>query len=248
MKNRNRWTPSKYVYRNGRLRASKDRDELAVSSRLVADLTANAYDRHLPTYATGRLLDLGCGKAPLFGAYERHVGDVVCVDWADSRHAGEYVDRECDLNEALPFRDGEFDTIVLSDVLEHIARPEALWGEMSRILAPGGRVLLNVPFLYCVHEAPHDFYRYTEHALRHLAESAGFRVAVLGPLGGTPEIAADLLAKHLCVLPVCGGRLASVIQGVVGAFVRTSPGRKMSERTASRFPLGYFMVAEKAEG
>ena len=76
----------------------------------------------------------------------------------------------------LPFGDSEFDTIILSDVLEHIPVPEHLWKEMARILSRNGKIIMNVPFYYCLHEAPHDCSRYTEFALRRFVEMSGLRL------------------------------------------------------------------------
>ena len=78
MRNREDWRPSKYVYRRGRLMGSRDPKEVAVSSRLMADLVAAHYDRYLKEHARGRLLDLGCGKMPLLHAYAELVDEVTC--------------------------------------------------------------------------------------------------------------------------------------------------------------------------
>ena len=245
MKNANQWTPSKFVLRNGRLLASRDPREVGVGSRLVADRVAGVYEAHLPAHARGRLVDLGCGRVPLYEAYKDLVSENVCVDWGNSLHKSEHLDFECDLCGRLPFQDGEFNTILLSDVLEHVSEPEHLWTEMARILKPGGKLLLNVPFCYGVHEAPHDFYRYTEFALRRFAEMSGFRTIVLQPIGGAPEVLMDILAKHLQSIPLLGRPLASALQAITQALVRAGPGRKISEKTARSHPLGYFMVVER---
>ncbi|MFH1184746.1 MAG: class I SAM-dependent methyltransferase [Chloroflexota bacterium] len=247
MKNRDKWQPSKYVYRRGRLVASRDRKEIGVGSRLTADLTAGFYDRALRLHAKGKLLDLGCGKVPLYIAYRDYVTDNICVDWENTLHKSEHLDCQCDLTRDLPFGDEEFDTIVLSDVLEHVPEPEHLWKEMARILAGGGKILANVPFYYWLHEQPHDYYRFTEFALRRFVESSGLRLIQLESSGGTPEIVADIYAKHVKFIPLVGRGLAAAIQCATGAFVKTALGRRISRRTSRAFPLGYFLVAEKAE-
>ncbi|MCB1706409.1 MAG: class I SAM-dependent methyltransferase [Halioglobus sp.] len=247
MKNREKWQPSKYVHRNGKLVASRDRHEVGVASRLITDLIAEAYDSSIPKYVKGRLLDLGCGKVPLFSAYENYVTDNICVDWDNSLHRNEYLDSECDLNEKLPFPDKEFDTIILSDVLEHIPKPEDLWQEMSRILAIDGRVIVNVPFYYWLHEQPHDYYRYTEFALRRFVEGSGLRLVNIRPIGGAPEIMADIFAKNILGLPLLGHAIAVFCQWLTARFVETRVGEKISGRTSHSFPLGYFLIAEKPE-
>jgi SAM-dependent methyltransferase len=108
------------------------------------------------------LLDLGCGKVPFYARYREYVSETVCVDWSNSLHGNGHVDAECDLTQELPFADASFDTILLSDVLEHIPAPERLWREMARLLKPGGELLSSVPFFYWLHEEPYDYYRYTK--------------------------------------------------------------------------------------
>jgi SAM-dependent methyltransferase len=173
------------------------------------------------------------------------VSAVTCVDWPSSVHASPYLDQAVDLNGPLPFEDAAFDTVVLSDVLEHLAAPALLWSEMTRVLAPGGHVLLNTPFLYGIHEAPHDYARYTEFGLRRFAGQAGLEVVLLAPVGGSLHVMADLLAKHLAHLPLAGPALASAVQGLVALADRFAWGRRLAQRSSERFPLGYFMVAAK---
>lgn len=245
MKNENDWRPTKYVQRRGTLVASRSVEEVGVASRLVTDLVGSRYATHLPQYARGRLVDLGCGKAPLYGAYRPYVDEVMCVDWANSVHANPHLDVVTSLSEPLPFDDDRFDTIVLSDVLEHIAEPALLWDEMARILAPGGHIILNVPFLYCIHESPHDFYRYTSFALKRFAEMRGLTVMHLESVGGGSDVLADTLAKQLQIVPVLGASLARFVQALAGLFGRTRLGRKAAHASGRVMPLGYFMVAQR---
>ena len=213
----------------------------------MADRIAAAYEIYFPQHARGRLIDLGCGKVPLYEAYKDYVTEIVCVDWDETLHGTEHLDYRCDLSRELPFRDAEFDTIVLSDVLEHVPEPERLWRELARLLTPAGKGLINVPFYYYLHETPHDYYRYTEYALRRFAERAGLQVLVLQPLGGSPEVIADLLAKHFAQVPLIGGPMAAVVQSAAALFGRTRFGRRLSEKSARAFPLGYFLVVRKPE-
>lgn len=175
--------------------------------------------------------------------YRDFVSDVICVDWRQSRHKIGHIDLECDLNQPLPFEPASFDTIILSDVLEHLYEPDALWREMSRVLRPKGRVLCSVPFFYWLHESPHDYYRYTEFALRRFAKNASLEVLDLVPIGGSVEVMTDLLAKHLVRLPGVGEPLALAIQALVLHWSRSRPGWRAIAKTARYIPLGYVMVA-----
>jgi SAM-dependent methyltransferase len=161
-------------------------------------------------------------------------------------HPNPHLDQEQDLNKPIAFPDASFDTIILSDVLEHIRRPEDLVREMYRVLAPGGQVIMNVPFYYGLHEQPFDYYRYTEHALRSMAEDAGFAVVELEPIGGVPEIMADLFSKSVRGVPVVGRPIAKLAQRFTTWFVRGGLGAKLSRLTAKDHPFGYALVLRKA--
>jgi SAM-dependent methyltransferase len=226
--------------------ASRDRNEVSVGSRLIGDLVAGCYDAALKVYVRGKLIDLGCGQVPLYASYRDLVTGNVCVDWANSSHKNQFLDAECDLTERLPFEAETFDTIILSDVLEHISRPDDLWSEMTRILAPGGHILLNVPFIYWLHEEPHDYYRYTEFALRRFVTASGLELVELTTIGGTPEVLADLVAKHLAHMHAVGEWMADVVQRGTLALVRTKAGHRASRATSAKVPLGYFLVAAKS--
>lgn len=219
--------------------------EVGLGSRLIADITASYYEIYIRKYAKGKLIDIGCGKVPFYEAYKDYITDNICVDWENTSHKNDYLDYECDLTKKLPFDEGEFDTILVSDVLEHLSQPEFLWEEIARLLTTGGKILMSVPFYYCIHEAPHDYYRYTEYALHRFAASVGCEIIFISPLGGIPEIIADILAKQFQSIPILGKILATGIQHFTYAFVRTRFGKKMSEKTSIKFPIGYFLVAEK---
>ena len=241
MKHRDTWRPTKFELHRGRLRGSRDARELGIGSRLMSDLVAAQYQAHLAANARGRLLDLGCGKVPLFGSYAPFVDEVTCVDWAP----GEHIDLSCDLSQPLPFDSASFDTIVLSDVLEHVPEPELLWREMTRVLAPQGRVIMNVPFYYSVHAHPHDYYRYTNFALERFVTINGLELLQLTAFGGLLEIIADLFAKGFSKLRWVGPPLAMGVQWAAGAFHRTALGARIAQVSSRHFPLGYFMVARR---
>jgi SAM-dependent methyltransferase len=248
MKRQEEWRASKFVAVNGRYRASRDPKEVAPASRLITDRLAVVYAEALGRHARGELLDLGCGKVPLFGVYRGLVSGVTCVDWAAHGEIS-HLDVEADLNEPLPFPDGVFDTVLATDVLEHVIYPQRVFEEISRLLRPGGTLIAGVPFLYWIHEEPHDYYRYTEFALRQLCTGSGLRVSSVEPYGGAPEILFDTLAKTLSY-----GRLGTM---AVSRFVaagtmlvgqtwgRSAVGRRVSRATARSFPLGYCLIAAK---
>ena len=246
LQNSTEWFPTKYVQVKGRLRANRDARHLGVGSFLIADLVAECYDQAIPQHCSGALLDLGCGHVPLFAAYRPRVSAITCADWGNSLHKNRFLDAEVDLTAPLPFPDGAFNTILLADVLEHLPEPAELWREMQRVLRPGGKLILNVPFYYPIHEAPWDYYRYSRFALARFAEISGFQVVSLAPIGGLPEVFADLGAKLLARVPGAGRWAALGLQYACLGCLRLPLGRRASRATWERFPLGYFGVFQKS--
>lgn len=241
MKDAASWKPSKFERHGESYRASRDPKQVRVSSRLVADIQARVYSRVVRRYARGALLDLGCGAVPLYECYRKQVSGVTCLDWSQSGHLQRHIDVVHDLNEPLPFEDANFDTLLVTDVLEHILHPERLWDEMARVLRPEGHLILAVPFLYWIHEEPYDYHRFTEHKLRDFCTSRQLEPVELQAYGGVAEVLADLLAKTLRGAPW----LCAAFVSAASLACRLSRSDTASRNGAQLFPLGYVLVAQK---
>jgi len=98
---------------------------------------------------------------------------------------------------ALPFADASFDTVLLLEVLEHVADARAVLAEIARVLKTGGVLLLSVPFLYPLHDAPHDYRRFTAPGLEAATREAGLAPAPVQPRNTGFEAVA-LLACIAC--------------------------------------------------
>lgn len=68
----------------------------------------------------------------------------------------------------LPFEDNSFECIVCKEVLEHVKRPDIVLSEFRRVLKPGGKLILSTRFLFPIHEAPNDHWRFTKYCLEEL--------------------------------------------------------------------------------
>jgi SAM-dependent methyltransferase len=94
------------------------------------------------------------------------------------------LDLIADIQDLHALSSNSFDTVLCSQVLEHVPRPWDALSEIARVLRPDGRLLLTVPHLSMIHEAPHDYYRYTQYGLRSLCVSNGLTVETIQPTGG----------------------------------------------------------------
>ena len=153
-----------------------------------------ALARDLP--AGARVLDAGAGE----GRYAHHFnGHRYCgVDLAVGDAGWDYshLDAVVDLT-ALPFRAGAFDAALHIVTMEHLREPGLALAEMARALKPGGRLLIAAPHEWEVHQAPHDYFRYTRYGLAYLLERAGLEVTQMRPAGGYFRLLARRLLNGL---------------------------------------------------
>lgn len=137
-------------------------------------------------YLCGNLLDVGCGQSPYKpillspqGCADQYVG----LDLNDNPVHVNQPDVLWD-GRSIPLEDSSFDSVVLTEVLEHCPEPRDLLGEVNRVMKPGAKLFGTVPFIYPLHEAPWDFYRYTPFAIERLAKQTDFKVIKIESLGG----------------------------------------------------------------
>ena len=162
------------------------------------------------------MLDAGCGSGRVF---QYHFDDaqrprLICgVDMTDEPTGNRNIDAAARADLArLPFADATFDIAISSHVAEHLTQPERVFGELSRVLKPGGRLLILTPNRWhyvTVSSAllPHSFHlRYnrwrgvdahdifptvyranTASRLRALYEGAGLRIEELQQFETEPE-------------------------------------------------------------
>ena len=146
--------------------------------------------------AGARVLDAGAGE----GQYAHHfAAQRYCgVDLAVGDTAWDYsrLDAVADLG-ALPFRAGQFRAAIHIVTLEHLRQPGAVLAEIALTLEPEGVLLLAAPHEWEVHQAPHDYFRFTRYGLEYLLEQAGFAAIDIRPAGGYFRLLARRLLNGL---------------------------------------------------
>lgn len=139
----------------------------------------------------GRVLDVGSGSHNRYGALFAYES-IVHMDIAP----GPNVD-VVGSADSMPFGDGEFDSVISTQVFEHLAKPEEAAAEIARVLKPGGAALITVPQWNELHEEPHDYWRYTKYGLQALFERQGLRMVACDQRGGYFSTRAQMKMRYL---------------------------------------------------
>lgn len=245
MKNIENWRPSKFKVIANELYPNINKENPSHGSWLGMKRVCEHYNLYSRTYIQGKLIDLGCGEVPFYHFYENLVSEITTIDWGNSDARVNFVDYEMDLNKSLDLASNSYDTILLADVLEHIRHPEVLIQEMSRILKPGGHVVINLPFMYCIHDAPYDYFRYTNYSLKSMFEDHDFEVKEMHATGGSMDIITDLVAKIICAIPFLGNVISLYYQKLYWLLVKVPPLKQINQKTKTACPFGYFGVFRK---
>jgi len=89
---------------------------------------------------------------------------------------GPGVDLVANVLERETFAPESFATIITTETLEHVSEPAVAVENMASWLAPGGQLIVTVPFMLNIHDYPCDYWRMTYQGLGYLLERAGLEV------------------------------------------------------------------------
>jgi SAM-dependent methyltransferase len=142
-------------------------------------------------YITGRVLDVGCGPHSRYEHFFKDAASYVRMDISP----GEGVDIVGSAD-SIPCEDTSFDSVVSTQVFEHLEFPAESAAEIFRVLKPGGYALITVPQWNEMHEEPHDYFRYTRFGLESLFARAGFEVVEMEKRGGYRTTLAQVRTRY----------------------------------------------------
>ena len=141
---------------------------LLISPVCFVGMTARKFVKQFPEGAA--ILNVGAGV-------HRYCPDMVNLDIYPYRGIDVVADAM-----HMPYADNAFDGVICECLLEHVPEPERIVQEILRVLKPGGRAFIVVPFLYPFHACPNDFHRWTKSGMRELCK--GSIVEDIAPLSG----------------------------------------------------------------
>lgn len=222
---------------------------------LIKPLEGNKEARNIPLLRligdvrAKKVLDVGSAQGLLMDQLKAGAS-TVCVDLGlaylrVAREKGHHVVAAD--GEVLPFRDETFDVVICSGVLEHVLDPEAVVGEVERILAPEGRFFVLVPWeedleKYSAFEGTYEFTHlrsFNDDVVRNLFR----RFHVVQRRGVEPKVEKLPHRKILDSLP---GFLSSFLSGLyrlawVGIdYLEGRCGWKMPRRLRDRYWAWYW--------
>lgn len=198
----------------------------------------------------GNVLDIGCGKKPYKdfilknSTVEKYIG-------LDIENALEY-DAEVKADYtwdgiSMPFQNEQFETAFGTEVLEHCPKPDLILNEVYRVLKSGGVFFFTVPFLWPLHEVPHDEYRYTPFSLKRLLQEAGFEKIEIKATGGWHAAMAQMLGLWVRRAPLRRRKrnlLSIILKPVIKYLIRKDK-KTLTNFHESQMITGLFGIAYK---
>ena len=148
-------------------------------------------------FAKGDVLDLGCGNKPYREWHGPRTRKQTGCDIVQSDQR--LVNALCEAHR-LPFAEDAFDTVLCTQVLEHVYHQRELVADAYRLRRPSGHLILTVPFCWEIHEAPYDFFRVTRYGLTKLLTDAGFHIVEIKAKCGKLATAEQMMFKGDLVL------------------------------------------------
>ena len=167
--------------------------------------------------AGARVLDAGAGDGRygyLFAHTRYEATDFAQVN---KEYRLDQLDFIADL-QAIPAANESYDLIICSQVLEHVKEPKIVLAQLYRVLKPGGTLWLSTPLFFAEHEAPHDYFRYTQYGLRYLLESTGFVIVRIDWLEGYYGTLAYQSLSAALALPVLPRQFGGGVVGLVAGL------------------------------
>ena len=189
----------------------------------------------------GRIIDLGGGGSPSYKKLLKVQGAFVNMDRIEEARPTVVGNLET----TYPFVTSCADVAILFNTLEHVFDYQHVVNEMRRILKPGGRALVYVPFIFPMHIHQteeflvDDYFRYTKSSLKRIFIGSGFSKVEIEPMGGLFFVVAEFLGFAI-VHRMLRFPVYAIFLILENMYVRIRPGV-----SSQRYPLAYFVVAQK---
>lgn len=141
----------------------------------------------LPTYCSGLVADIGAGPCKYKSLITRYAQGYIAIDNLSSEYQYK-PEEEIRVNVVgdvleLPFQDNAFDTVICTQVMEHVPEPFVLMSELTRITRKGGYVIMATGWIWPYHQEPRDYFRFSRDAFKYMYEKNDLELLELIPNG-----------------------------------------------------------------
>ena len=151
--------------------------------------------------------------------------------------------------ENIPFETGSIDSIISTQVLEHVKNPAKAVREFYRILKSGGYCLITAPQLNELHEEPHDYFRFTKYGLEEIFSHAGFKIILMERRGGFWVANAQMKVRYFIDLFNLNRRLwlAKIFNlfFLIGGHLSIWIDKLDKSKANKKHTLGWLIIAQK---
>lgn len=210
--------------------------------------TKNILKILIPKYCRGKVINIGAGRdkyGPLFVQYSE---EYVSTDNLSSKYQfsneedKKMVGVVCEATD-LPFTEKYFDTVICTEVMEHLPNPFALMQEISRVLKVDGFLILAAPWFAPYHPEPKDYYRFSPDAYQYLCESNNLAIIETISQGGFLNIYWYLLMRTVYLHGLKSKKVFEVLKPVTRIIQKLVDW--FDYRINSKDNTGYIVVAKK---
>jgi SAM-dependent methyltransferase len=135
----------------------------------MGDINQTAYLKNWMPQVDGPILEVGSKEYGSTSTFRKmYPGqEYTGVDMAE----GEGVDVVADLTQSIgTLRENHYALVICVSVLEHVAKPWLFAGNITRVIRPGGKLYLSVPWVWRYHPYPDDYFRFSHKGIMSLFE------------------------------------------------------------------------------
>jgi SAM-dependent methyltransferase len=244
------WRPQLFVTTTTRF------SRLLAAVRRFFDIQAGSGWRDLSAVLPslhGTVLDVGCGAQPfrsLVSPQATYLG--IDTDAAKAHFGYEMPNTTYFSGEVWPIADSTANVVLCTETLEHVLDTRRFLSEAERCLAPGGTLLLTIPFAARWHFIPYDYWRFTPSSLNHLLTAAGFHKVRVYARGNAYTVACYKVMTLLLLLlmPQTASKVAGLLLRLAGLvflpmFIVLAMVANLSLRYGGDDCLGYTVLATR---
>ena len=146
-----------------------------------------------------------------------------------------------DLTKKLKIKSNKYNNVLLFNVLEHLPEYRIALSQINRILKKKGKIIGSTPFIYQIHGAPKDYFRFTKEFFEFELKKQKFNNIKVQYLGNGPFTACySLIYPYLRFLPIFSHLVLLIcfmLDNILQIFIKTD--------LKEIFPIGIFFNAQK---